>query len=39
MFHSLIISSSKDQVDDQNDQRYDQKNVNQAAANMEAETQ
>jgi hypothetical protein len=36
---SLITSPSGDQVDDQNDQRYNQKNVNQAAGYMEAEPQ
>jgi hypothetical protein len=36
---SSITSSSGDQVDDKNDQRYDQNNVNQAAGYMEAEPQ
>ena len=31
--------SSGDQVDDQDDERYDQQNVNQGAGNVEAETQ
>jgi len=30
--------SSGDQIDDQNDERYDQQKVNQAAGDMEAET-
>jgi hypothetical protein len=34
---SEITSTPGDQINDQNDQRYDQKNVNQAAGNMEAE--
>jgi hypothetical protein len=31
--------SSGDQIDDQNDERYDQQKVNQASGDMEAETQ
>jgi hypothetical protein len=39
---ALLVSettSSGDQVNDQNDHRYDQKQMNQGAADMEAEAQ
>jgi hypothetical protein len=35
---SKTSSSSGDQVDDQNDQRYDQEKMNQSAGYMKAET-
>jgi len=36
---SEITSTTGDQIDDQDDQGYDQQQVNQAAGDMEAETQ
>jgi hypothetical protein len=36
---SETAPSSGDQVENQNDQRHDQQNVNQAASDMEAEAQ
>jgi hypothetical protein len=36
---SEITSSSREQVEDENDQRQDQQKVNKAAGDMEAETQ
>jgi hypothetical protein len=38
-FASEITPSSRDQVEDQDDQRYDQQKMNQAAGDMKAETQ
>jgi hypothetical protein len=39
MFASEITSTTGDQIEDEDDQRYNQQKVNQATGDMEAETQ